>query len=255
MNSEIRELIDNAPDGLTSYYSCPSCGGYKKSLGITKEGSSVKWGCFRASCNERGITNSIPSIAKLKERLAMQPRVADSFVMPDHFVLGIANDKCATMLHKYYCLDAYSKGVFKCAYDPREDRLVLFLEDTEGKIVGAVGRALSKSPMKVKNYFTDRPFIVSGTTDILLVVEDCFSAISATRFGFSGLALLGTNMKPNYIEYLKRYAEVIIALDADAKVKALKIKDYVKDYIPNVKVKFLKKDIKDSENNPFTVGI
>lgn len=242
---DLRGLIELVPAGATRYFNCPYCGGRNKTLGITKEDGRVKWGCFRNSCTVRGAKDDNVSLEEVKLRLINKSPTP--WAVPDYFINGISNEKGVSMLQKYHCVDAYRNRWFKCAYDPKEDRLVIYITDESGKILGAVGRLLTpaKGKPKVLNYSAPAPFMTLNDSRHLIVVEDCFSAISATRFGYKGCALLGTILKREYIQYLVGYSSVTIALDADAKSKAIKIHQELREYIPYVNYIFLKKDIKD----------
>lgn len=247
MRELVSSLCDSVPVGQSKRFDCPACGGHN-TLSVKNDMGKLKYLCFKASCDLRaGVAQGYVSSEFVKGRLNT-PRLASSrFVMPDYFIQGVGNAECSEILRKYHCLEAYEKGLFKIGYDPRQNRFVFFVQDGNGSIVGAVGRKLDPYGAKVINYEGSgtRPFIC-GTGSTLVLVEDCFSAASVTRKSdYSGMALLGTNLKKEYIEYMLEYQEVVVALDADAKTKAIKIKNDLTYFHPNVKLRFLEEDIKE----------
>jgi Zn ribbon nucleic-acid-binding protein len=244
----LAHLTESMGNNTSKRTNCPSCGGLN-TLSMLKHNGVVKYLCFKLSCGIKGTIDDL-TLGDVKKRVSGDKSnlSVDKWIVPEHFVLGIANEECLSLLERYNCLGAYKLGYFKCGFDPQENRLVIFILDELGSITGAVGRALHprKEIPKTLNYSIDTPFICVPGKDTLILVEDCFSAIAVTRLeGYSGMALLGTNLKDSYIPYIAKYNKVIVALDADAKNKALKIKNTLDFYAKNVYVKFLEQDIKD----------
>ena len=243
-------LIDSLGNNVAKRVDCPMCHG-TNTLSIAKQNGVVKYLCFKLSCGIKGTMDDL-TLGDVKERVSGGKQVSlDKWIVPEHFVLGIANEECLSLIERYNCLGAYKLGLFKCGFDPQENRLVIFILDELGSITGAIGRALHprKGVPKTLNYAIETPFICNPGQENLVLVEDCFSAIAVTRLqGYSGMSLMGTNLKASYIPSITKYNNVIIALDADAKNKALKIKNYLDFYHRHVYVKFIPKDIKDIEN-------
>ena len=78
-----------------------------------------------------------------------------------------------------------------------------------------------------------------------MVVEDCISAaVVGEMENLVGFALLGTNLLAPYIDYLKPYAKIIVALDPDAKRKTLQITSTLRTTFPDVFALNLHDDIK-----------
>jgi type II secretory pathway component GspD/PulD (secretin) len=59
-----------------------------------------------------------------------------------------------------------------------------------------------------------------------------------------GFGLLGTNLLAPYVDYLKPYSKIIVALDPDAKRKTLQITSTLRSTFPNVYALNLQDDIK-----------
>ncbi len=245
----IDSLIDSVPNDTQRRFNCPVCKGIN-TFSISKLDSEIKYNCFKASCDSklsRGIKKLKADMDTLKTRLEGSTEVNRVFSIPEYWIMGIASETMLRMLIKTNCLEAYSKGLFKCAYDPQEDRLVFLLLNDNKQIVGGVGRTLSNKKPKTKNYFnsTLMPFIV-GEGNRLVLVEDCASACAVTSVkDFVGLALLGTNLKEEYIPYIVKYDTVYIALDYDARKKAIDLKTKLSYYCKNIRIVILAKDLKD----------
>lgn len=245
----IDNLIESVPDGTSRRFNCPICKG-ENSFSITKLGSEVKYNCFRNSCDSnksRGILTLKPTMTGLKTRLEGRTEEKRTFTIPDYWVMGVASEKCLQMLLKTNCFEAYTKGLFKCAYDPQEDRLVYLVQDDKGNAVGAIGRSLSGKWPKNKNYHGSLPIpFTVGSGNRVVLVEDCASACAVNCISnATGLALLGTNLPESFIPYLVKYDTILVALDYDARKKALDIKNRLTYYCKNVRVVILGKDLKD----------
>lgn len=250
MKQALDLLIESVPENTSRRFTCPSCRG-ANSLSITKVGSEVRYRCFRASCNLKPRVLSVKSsLNSLKTRLNGVFKSKEEFYMPDYWIMGIASEKCLKMLLNTHTLESYKKGRFNIAYDPREDRLVYLVKDKQGAIVGAIGRTLSGKIPKTLNYpnSADVPF-KAGRGDVLVLVEDCPSAcVIGGIDGYVGMALLGTNLKESYILHMLKYKTIYVALDYDARKKALAIKNCLKYYCSDVRMIILKQDIKDMED-------
>lgn len=238
----IVDLIDQST-AISFRANCPYCGS-SNSLSVNKVDGEYKYCCFDANCSVRGNYRTGYSVAELKQKLH-KPSVNKAYSLPDYFIKGIANDLCYSYLCNHYCLQAVLTGRSQIAYDPKEHRIVFLVSDA-GMLKGAVGRALGNAKPKSRIYqgSSTYPFICkSGKT--LVIVEDCASACAVTRLPeYSGLALLGTNLKPEYLPVIRQYDKVLIALDNDAKHKALAMNKLIKFYT-NSRVVLIPKDIKN----------
>lgn len=240
----MQELIDQVPYGLSRRFNCPCCYGVN-SLSVTNENGVVQWNCYRADCKNKGKKETISTPEELKNRLTKSNNEVTKFIPPDYWIYGIASGTCLTYLLKYNCLEAYKKQLFKLAYDPKQNRIIFLIQDNN-EIVGAVGRTLANGTPKSLNYHTSNlPFVV-GLGHIAVLVEDCASACSIARFpDFTGFAVLGTDIKESYLPLLNNYKEVWIALDKDARSKAIKLKNLLDYYHKNVKIIHINQDFKD----------
>lgn len=249
----ITNLFEQVPYGHMRRFNCIECGG-QNSLSITKEKGRVSYNCFKAKCNLSGsrlikMTNGeARNVLALRKPLEDRREEVRPFSIPTYWIQGLASPRCFQMLLKQNALEAYKLGLFKIAYDPRQDRLCYLIQNTHGSVVGAVGRNLSNQLPKSLNYPDSAkiPFMC-GTGDTIVLVEDCASACSIGRFKqFTGVALLGTDLRMDYLLYLiPKFDKIIIALDNDATYKSLKVRKAISDYFKEVTIWTLKKDFKD----------
>lgn len=232
------------------HHDCPACG-HKNCFAIKRENGIIKYHCFRAACNLRGNPKYARSAEEITRALARESVEGDlEFTVPDYFQFGVNSDKILDMLHRYNSFEAYVKGYITIGYDPKENRLIFFIKD-KGKIVGAVGRTLSNSPLKSRIYLNSKGCITVGKGKTLVLVEDPFSACSIARDEkYTGCALLGTNLTDNVREKIKEYSTLMVCLDKDASVKSLKIADHLRFLGKDVKVRLLDKDLKDCYDLP-----
>lgn len=229
---------------------CPVCG-HKHTFSANKEGGKIIYRCFSASCNLRGAKPLKRTKATMQIQLTKQPNKEKPYELPQHFVRGVGTQTAFKWLEQSNSLHTYKNGLYEVAYDPKQNRLVFLIKDKNGTVVGANGRALVKGT-KPKWYIypsshAEIPFVV-GKGRTLVLVEDCASACAAARLSdITGMALLGTNFHSGYVSYLNGYDKIIVALDNDAKRKALKVLKCRLEFIVGKKVSivFLDKDVKE----------
>lgn len=243
------EILQSVDKGTTRRFNCPSCGSTDNSLSVSNFEGVIKYNCFKAFCTLKGSRKSVDSLDALKTRLNRVCSSLKGWETPQHWIKGIASKKCLKILLTTNSMVPYSKGYFKVGYDPEEERFIYFIEE-DHKIVGAVGRSLGHGVPKVKNYPNSKPVpFTAGVGKTLVLTEDCASACAISNIPeFTGMALLGTNLKEEYIPYIAKYDNVMVALDYDARKKSLAIKNSLEYYCKHVKVMIIHKDIKDMSN-------
>lgn len=247
MKNIIKKLASSIPIGNSSYFSCPKCHKPNK-LGITRNPDVTIYQCFSASCGLKGAIKSfltkdaLTSMIKNKTSTYVQP-----FVLPDYFIDGLASDDSIKLAQKYNLLSGYSKKAFKTLYDPKLHRQVFLHTNLQGDVVGAMGRALKTSQKPKAHIYVGSektPWVV-GDTKTLVVVEDILSAIQVFNAGATGLALSGTSIKLDYLDWFKGYDTIIICLDFDAVTKSFDMKKLLDFCAKSVIIKLINKDIKD----------
>jgi len=253
----IFDHIQPIEDGKTVTLTCPVCGTAGKFTATVKD-DYVLYNCYRNSCSTRGkfsLQLSSDETIKAIKRRKLQTNYEDDrrFIVPDYWIDGLGDDRCLKYLDSMHMRQAYESGLFRPMYDPAEQRFIFPIKNDEGKIEGAIGRTLIGAAPKVHNYnkVFDRPFIC-GDKNSILIVEDCASAVAATRGGhYSAMALLGTSIRKDFIKYLSPYQWVGIALDKDAYSSSIILRGVLTTYLKNVTIRKLSKDIKDMNDDEY----
>lgn len=240
-------LCQQVAPGTSDRFDCPACGG-KNSLVINKFLGRGYYKCWKASCKLRKSFAMKMSNSELKTHLEAQTEEVAPFVLPMYWVRGIASRKCFQMLLNGNALETYTNSMFKIAYDPRLDRLCFLITDEQDRIVGATGRACSGQLPKAWNYpgSAKVPF-TCGTGSMAVLVEDALSACSIARFPeYTGIAMMGTELKVDYLQYLKKkFKTIVIAHDKDALIKSIRLRFHVKFHMNEVVIWKLNKDLKN----------
>jgi len=215
------EVIKTIPirEGDTKVIQCPFCGGLKK-LSVSKVDGQLKWYCFRASCNGKGIYQGKRSLQAAKNYLAdaVQQKTREPKPIPLITTPARNHQPALDYLEQNNSLEAYEAGYIDVRYAPAEDR-VLFCTDT-----GAVGRSLNKYGPKWLTYGVLEEGIHVGNGSTAVLVEDTPSACSVSRIdGFVGVALLGTRISSCLKKSLNKYSACYLILDKDASSKSITI--------------------------------
>ena len=115
-------------------------------------------------------------------------------------------------------------------YDSFRNRLIVPIQDRQGRVIGFGGRVLDSSLPKYLNtaetplfhkshvvYGLDRAYRAIRQADSVVVVEGYMDVIAAHQFGFENVvACLGTALTEEQLRQLHRYTDnFILALDAD----------------------------------------
>ena len=141
--------------------------------------------------------------------------------------------------------DAYLKGLVDIRFDIKKNRVVYLITDNN-KVIDASGRALADIKPKWYRYgHSKHPFICGDSRSHGFIVEDCASACAVSDI-VTGVALMGTNLLDDYIDKIKTFDKVYVALDKDATKKSI---DMVRRLVSYVRTKLvvLKQDLKDME--------
>ncbi len=168
------------------------------------------------------------------------------FVMPDSFQSIYSNEKAMRWLSSNNCWESWSWGRADFKYDVKQNRVVFLVKNRiSHKIVGAVGRALTKEdfPKWFMYGNKDVPF-KCGECDDAVIVEDCPSACAVSNI-LTGISIMGTKLKSLQQLHLTPYKNLYICLDRDATIKAYDMaKDLRSSGFANVIVKPLEDDLK-----------
>jgi len=166
--------------------------------------------------------------------------------LPDTLFPCLDRKVCTEYVEQLNIQYAVDAGYATVMYDIAENRCVFIIYDDNKEVIGAVGRALTKGVLpKWKRYDKrkDLMFVCGDKKGTAVLVEDCASACTVFASGFTGVALLGTSLSDLHISQLRVFDKVIVALDADASQKAIKIQKRLDDYV-TTEVLFLTDDLK-----------
>ena len=224
---------------------CPVCDN-KNTFSVKNMGDAILYNCFHADCGIKGKIKGEVSKSSFRQEKKVW-NTNSSFAIPSHFVEVTRSKSAVLYLKKYNCMDAVDKKKVSVMYDIKQNRIVFLIKDYADKIIDAIGRSLDKnSKVRWLRYGkSTNPFIGNGEIDknVVVIVEDCASAC-AVSCGFSGLALLGTNLTNSTLSIIKnKWSRAIICLDKDATDKALKMSDRLSFYL-QTDMKMLERDLK-----------
>ena len=250
----VESLSSQLEEGETKNIRCPFCErdwqrqnrpihwSPRVSMSVTREGHSLLYNCFRASCTSgRGAVLLLDSLHKhrLKEetkaesRFTPRPYRYRTTALTEHTVLTpeeLANQ------HVRWAVDRKT--------------IVYPIFDIYGREVGVVDRSDTRKPKAITYWFNDVPKIhlplsSHAGADTIIVVEDTPSAIVAERYMRSA-ALLGTHISDRVGELLRNnFRHMYLALDADATTKAIKLVRKYEVFFDSLRPVVISKDIKD----------
>ena len=239
---------------LTERSNCPECGNHN-TFAVTKKVDGTYWFCFHNSCGAKGKVSGTILKADLDQFVHAKPKEAVTYKIPDSW---LDPAKVRWLLKRHNILDVSKDRRVQCCYDPKLDRYV-FMIYKEGVCYGGIGRSFTskpkwlfykshpnqnKFPLVVPKYGTFySPFYPKGVQKVGIVVEDAISAAAVSHIA-DGVAILGTHIPADFIDTLRSYDNLAIALDADATGKSLRYQKYLNTFVPT-RIVILEKDLKD----------
>lgn len=248
---------------------CPFCPPHDKepnSFSVTRSDEGLLFNCYRAKCKQSGFIPSIP--ITVTDRPDKKNKV-NSFT---YEVSKLSNEQYRRLILNYnLTVDEIDSNEIQWVSETRRLAIPLFDKNYlrwgwEAKIIKGLeppwikGKGTTKSivyptqesytrlyyPKLSKEYVKERS---SMNEDTIVLVEDVFSAIRVMRYRDSA-ALLGCNLDlVQVLELMDGYKNIILALDADATQKAIKIAKEYSGYFEHFEVKQLNKDPKDMSEN------
>ena len=237
------ELLD-LTYGETHRGNCPVCNG-KKTFTATCTDTGIVYNCYKAGCNVGGIAGGTLTSEQLLA--AMRKRKQEADVQPPAPIPVPEGFTQRTDIQKYvawmqgYNLNPIELGTY---YDVRQDR-VCFPVKHKGAVVDFVGRSMTGRTPKWLRYANAHVPYTYGNGIVAVLVEDCVSAaVAGHAENCTGIALLGTNVLDEYLPLLQTYDTLIVALDPDARSKALQLVKDLRTRHSNVYALNLRDDIK-----------
>jgi len=246
----IKQFIDDLAlnEAESVRIDCPSCRGKKTFTAIKMDGSTL-FNCYKLGCNTKGAVRSGYSredIATILNKKNSVPTTSEpeKFVFPEYVSHDIDNKHMHKFIDKWNLHDTY------LLYDVKDERAVFPIRSRQGMVLDAVGRSLTGKQPKWLRYNGKADFFLSSKTDntyCAVVVEDVISAITVAKVcpNVTGIAILGTNINYDHMEYLQDYTKIIVALDPDATHKSIEYKREIESWTGiNTMVMMLQDDIK-----------
>lgn len=145
---------------------------------------------------------------------------------------------------------------FGFGYSPWYDRLIMPVYDEDGELIYWQGRNLGKVTEQHPKYLNVRTPKLFGfkinqpDNEVLVIVEDILSAIRVSRASVSTLALLGSDVWDNLIDYAKQFKQVVLWLDPDKRVAMIRFSRRLSSFGVNCRtVLTADKDPKDYNTN------
>lgn len=270
-SSDIQRMAYGMQDGDEAREICPACGGgsnKERSLSIRCKGYHANYICWRGTCDlghgrvslmgdDNGVWSgrSHADTARAQRGKAPSPLQTYSltnieadflkrqFGLTDDLILygGVGRTTDFRLAYPIFNKNRSRIGhvvrKYKSLYKGSYDYV------TVPKSINVIP---DKKHVPLSWYYKGRG--VRKQTDTLVLVEDQVSALCLVPY-IDSCALLGASITvKRQIEIRsQRYATIILALDEDATKVAARILKKEKLNIPNLKVKFLSKDIKDMD--------
>tara|TARA_R110000868_G_scaffold135430_2_gene347938 strand:+ start:61 stop:870 length:810 start_codon:yes stop_codon:yes gene_type:complete len=250
-----KEYVSNLDirDGESRRVSCPECGGYN-TFTVSRVDGRVLYNCYKNSCGTKGGVAQKRSVDALKARFKQVQwgvrGVVDTylpeFTLPPTVTTNLETAACLEYIDDMNIQASIDEGYATIMYDFAQERCVFLIHDDNKNMLGAVGRSLCKDVLpKWKRYDRrkDLMFFCGARQGTAVLVEDCASACTVFASGYTGVALLGTSLNENHIYQLRVFDKVIVALDADASKKAIKMQKMLAPHV-NSELLFLTDDLK-----------
>ena len=247
--SKLRDhlLSLHVTDGSTVTTDCPVCGS-KKKFTATKVNGLLLYNCYKLGCKVRGATSEGRTaddvrnlISSLRSASSPAHKEIEAMVLPITLVYDLSDDRIQRFIYRWKLHDV------PMMYDLAEERAVFLIHDKLGRLIDAVGRSLNGSIPKWRRYSNAADYYYYGHSNVAIVVEDVISACVANRatsYAATGVAILGTSLTAQHIEYLTQFDKVIVALDPDAAHKTIQYQRLLSNYVDNVTALMLHDDIK-----------
>ena len=256
MKSSLQQTLDamSLTEGQRARTNCPVCGGFN-TFSATKQNGAILYNCYRLDCKTRGASTVGMTATEIEAFMRASKELRDTtkkrkepMEIPPFVTFETREAK--SLIDKWGLYDV------ELMYDIVEGRLVFPIRDETGCLIDMVGRLLKPQTYKYgtntfivpkwKRYSGGGSYYSYGRGSIAVVVEDAISAVAAAKMCTNavGVAILGTSLNKDHIEYLKTFDLVLVALDPDAAQKTVAYKRQLDSFGINAKAVRLTDDIK-----------
>lgn len=264
---EVQQLAAQLPLHGETRIVCPHCGGgstNERSLSIRRPTSlTASYTCWRASCDLGYGSVSLKGDGKTLFNSRM---LAKDITKPERLTKSIPLiERHSRYLKRYYGLTdallayggvktAYTDGrIIFGIYSPdrrkrgktiRTYKELLTVKVDKVTMPKCINELSSENAISQSWYYKGRE--LRKKTDTLIVVEDIVSALRINPH-FDSVALLGTSLTAQKQSEIRaqRYKNIFLCLDQDATRASARYVKNANINIPGLKTKFLKKDIKN----------
>lgn len=230
---------------------CPFCSGGRtgeRTFSVRREGNSLLYNCFRASCGKHGSTTKSGRPAD-KAQGQERRGVSETSGVQLYRDSGSLTEDGYEYLEQRYGIERSVCDRHGIRYEPRTGRFVLPVRNPENEVVGVVLRKWTGTTSQEGTFLPKAQTLgprgsvacyALPESSACVVVEDIFSAIRVNKYHNSA-ALLGVVLNESKLEKIKKLSSnIYICLDADAFPTAVKLALKYK-----LKVVKLTKDFKD----------
>ena len=255
--AEIKSAVANIGVSQTVTITCPCCeSDYveqnrpsnwrpERSMSVTKDRLGILYHCHRATCPRgNGFIPSLSINEPVKRKEFTPHEYKDS-------LRSLSEGERHSLEESYEITEAdiHAQGIL---YNSDRSSYIFPIRDIRGYDVGLVDRDFSgtRDLKAISYWFNDVPklhFILgpNGKGDKCIVVEDIPSAIKASKY-MTAVALLGSHINDLQAAHLARlFTTVILALDNDAFLKAIKLRNKYTFYFKEFMLLRLQEDIKN----------
>lgn len=230
------EMCLSLPDGCSQRGECPKCGN-KGTFSMSRVDGELKYICFRASCNFKGFITS-----RGGDTPALDPKVIRQHKLFKG-TLSVLEEYEIEWLMSTFGID--SDWLYFTRFSEEDNRVYYPQYDMTGRVFGYIARhypaldgerATKGAKAYWKQVIPGDPGLLFPNMDVVaqiveekrvVVVEDYPSMLRInSQIGIPTCCLGGTNIYAAHLDTMIAMGvrELIILLDADAVVKAIKLK-------------------------------
>jgi hypothetical protein len=249
---------------------CPACSAPERSFSITRQEHGVLYNCFRASCSFRGFLPTSGVLYQTRApRAEAKPNPYRGELLPltdtdeqyfeDRFELSPVPMGVSVTDGGHYAMALYRP-------DGRQDGLIVrrggwtgepqmpvdrnrYCDGPKTVLYRDTLRAATSWYAPVYEKLSCRYDVTALHRGIIVLVEDCISAMKVAQAGVRACALVGAELNDDKVREIAQEhpTEVILALDKDATGNAFKQARKYGLAFRKIRVACLERDIKDED--------
>lgn len=262
--SRVQDIAADAEIGEDVRTICPYCEGgttNERSLSVRRVSETMAtFVCYRSSCD---LGHGKVAIFSEGGRVLKGKSDATTTSIKEPAIYPLSEAAIALLKKKYgLSEDQIRYGNIRLTYDQRlvmpirgpsnetpglniKKEKELYIGNREYASIPAKWKFLRNRDAPLAAWYRHKRYNRKNSDD-LVIVEDQLSALRLTEYTDS-LAILGTDLLRPVIQDIRRqrYDTVWLALDNDAIKRAFEMRRRLQSELPNLRVMFLEKDVKD----------